>query len=147
MTNVRRFPERPVVGVSAVVVGSDGIVLVRRGREPMKGEWSLPGGGVEVGETLADAVAREVREETGLGIRVGPIVDVLDRIHRGDDGRVEYHYVLVNYACVVVDGVLGRGSDAADVCWAPLADLSRYHLTEEVHAVVAKGVELVSRSL
>ncbi len=144
---VRRFPERPVVGVSAVVVGSDGIVLVRRGHEPMKGEWSLPGGHVEVGETLAAAVAREVREETGLGVRVGPIVEVLDRIHRGSDGRVEYHYVLVNYACVVTDGVLGCGSDAADVCWAPPADLCRYHLTEQARAVIAKGLELVSRNL
>ncbi len=145
MSAVRRFPERPVVGVGAVVVGSDGIVLVRRGHEPLQGEWSLPGGGVEVGETLAEAVAREVREETGLEVRVGPIVEVLDRIHRADDGRVEYHYVLVDYLCAVVDGVLRSGSDAADVCWAPPADLSRYHLNEGTLAVIAKGFELRQR--
>lgn len=135
-----------MVGVGAVVVGPNGVVLVKRAHEPLKGEWSLPGGGVDVGETLAEAVAREVLEETGLEVRVGPIVEVLDRIHRGSDGRVEYHYVLVDYVCVPTGGSLRCSSDASDVCWTAPADLSSYRLTAQALAVIAKGLELAARS-
>jgi mutator protein MutT len=139
---VRKFPERPIVGVGAVVVGEKGVVLVKRAHEPLKGEWSLPGGAVEVGETLIEAVEREVREETGLHVRVGPVVEVLDRVHRAADGRVEYHFVLIDYLCSVTSGNLAQGSDAADVCWAALADLSKYQLAEPTTTVIAKALEL-----
>ena len=100
----RSFPARPIVGVGAVVVDDGRVLLVKRAQAPLKGEWSLPGGAVEVGETLSAAVQREVLEETGLVVSVGPIVEVLDRIHTDGDGRVEYHYVLIDYACTVVGG-------------------------------------------
>jgi len=140
---VRRYPERPIVGVGAVIVNDDRVVLVKRAHEPLKGEWSLPGGSVEVGETLAQAVAREVREETGLVVRVGRLIEVLDRVHRGKDDRVEYHFVLLDYKCTVVSGTLAHGSDASDACWARRDDLARYGLSEAAMRVIAKALELV----
>src|SRR5438128_12402839 len=95
----RVFPERPIVGVGAVVLDGDRVLLVKRAHEPLKGEWSLPGGVVELGETLADALMREVLEETGVPIEIGEVVEVLDRVQRAADGRVEYHFVLVDYVC------------------------------------------------
>jgi mutator protein MutT len=139
---VRRYPERPIVGVGAVIVDGDRVVLVKRAHEPLKGEWSLPGGTVEVGETLAEAVAREVREETGLNVHVGPLVEVLDRVHRDRDERVEYHFVLLDYRCTVVSGTLTYGSDASDVCWATKNELTRFGLSDAARRVVAKALEL-----
>lgn len=136
---MRRFPDRPIVSVGAVIVGERGVVLVRRAHEPLKGEWSLPGGAVEVGETLADAVAREVREETGLMVRVGPLLGLFDRIHRDGEGRVEFHYVLADFLCVVTGGTLAPSSDAADVCWAAPDALPGYGLSPEAAEVISKG--------
>jgi ADP-ribose pyrophosphatase YjhB (NUDIX family) len=143
---LRRYPERPIVGVGGVIVDGDRVVLVRRGHEPLKGQWSLPGGAVELGESLVEALEREMLEETGLRVRTGPIVDVVDRVHLGDDGRVEYHFVVVDYLCTVVGGDLASGSDAADVCWVAAADLPRYLLTPPAAAVVRKALELSRRT-
>ena len=107
------------------------MLLVQRGQEPLKGEWSLPGGAVEVGETLEAALAREVREETSLDVVVGPVVEVLDSIRRDADGRAEYHYVIVDYACRVRSGAPAApvcGTDAADVRWVPIEELERYRV-------------------
>jgi mutator protein MutT len=139
---LRRYPDRPIVGVGAVIVDDDRVVIVKRGHEPLKGEWSLPGGSVEVGETLAEALVREVREETGLNVAVGPLVEVLDRVHRGDDGRVEYHFVLLDYRCTVVSGVLKHGSDASDARWATKVDLAGYGLSDTALRVICKALEL-----
>jgi mutator protein MutT len=143
---IRQFPERPIVGVGAVIVDGERVVLVKRAHEPLKGEWSLPGGTVEVGETLHDAVAREVREETGLDVRVGPLIEVLDRIHLGDDGRVEYHFVLLDYRCTVASGTLAHGSDASDVSWAAVTDLARYRLSDPAMRVITRALELGHRT-
>lgn len=143
---IRQFPERPIVGVGAVIVDGERVVLVKRAHEPLKGEWSLPGGTVEVGETLHDAVAREVREETGLDVHVGPLIEVLDRIHRADDGRVEYHFVLLDYRCTVTSGTLAHGSDASDVSWAPVNDLARYRLSDLAMRVIARALELSAQT-
>jgi 8-oxo-dGTP diphosphatase len=139
---VRQFPERPIVGVGAVIVNDGCVVLVKRAHEPLKGEWSLPGGTVEVGETLVEAVVREAREETGLDVRVGSLVEVLDRVHRAPDGQVEYHFVLLDYKCTVVSGTLAHGSDASDACWARRDDLAGYGLSDAAMRVIAKALEL-----
>jgi mutator protein MutT len=95
----RQYPDRPFVGVGAVIVDGGRVLLVRRKHEPLAGEWSLPGGAVEVGETLEECVIREMREETGLDVEVGPVIEVFDRITRDGAGRVQYHFVLVDYLC------------------------------------------------
>jgi 8-oxo-dGTP diphosphatase len=138
---VREYPERPIVGVGAVVVDGDRVLLVRRGHEPLKGEWSIPGGAVEVGETLEAAIVREVREETGLVIEVGPVVEVLDRIGHDAEGRARYHYVLVDFSGRVVGGNLACASDASEAAWAALSDLDRYGVNQTTAGVIGKAVE------
>jgi 8-oxo-dGTP diphosphatase len=119
----REYPARPIVGVSAVIFDAGHVLLVLRGHAPMQGEWSLPGGALEVGETLEEGVKREVLEETGLIVKPVVIVEVFDRISRDDAGRVQFHYVLVDYLCRVIGGSPKFASDAADLRWAALDDL------------------------
>ncbi len=133
------YPDRPIVGVGAVVIDGDRVLLVKRGHAPLKGEWSLPGGGVELGETLEQAIAREVLEETGLSVRVGPIVEVLDRIDRDAEKRVEHHFVLVDFVCRPGDGLLRSASDADDAAWVALTDLERYGVAAVTVAVIRKA--------
>lgn len=140
---MRQYPERPIVAVGAVVLDGDRVLLVKRGHEPRKGEWSLPGGAVEVGETLEAALVREVREETCLDVRVGPVVEVLDRIRPDAPGRVEYHYVIVDYVCHVIGGTAACGSDADDVRWVDRGDLETFRLTPGARAVIEKAFHLV----
>ena len=142
MTDDRSFPARPIVGVGAVVVDGQRVLVVRRGRPPLQGEWSLPGGAVEVGETLSAALQREVLEETGLVVDVGPMVDVLDRIHMSADGRVEYHYVLVDYLCTVLAGQLSPQSDAVDARWVTRAELSAFAVSGITVSVIDKAFSL-----
>jgi len=139
---VRAFPDRPIVGVGAIVVDGDRVLLVKRGHEPLKGEWSLPGGVVELGETLDAALTREVLEETGLDVAVGPVVEVLDRVHRTADGRVEYHFVIIDYLCRALGGSLGFATDADDARWVALADLETFRPSASVAAVVRKAIGL-----
>jgi 8-oxo-dGTP diphosphatase len=138
----RTYPDRPFVGVGAVIVDGERVVLIRRRFAPLAGEWSLPGGTVEAGETLEDCVIREMREETGLDVEVGPVIEVLDRITRDDNGRVLYHYVLVDYLCWPVGGALQAGSDVDAAVWTAPGDVSAYHLTDQAIAVIARGFEL-----
>ena len=119
-----------------------GVILVKRGHQPLAGEWSLPGGTLEVGETLEAAIAREVAEETGLSIRVGPVIEVFDRIMLDDQERVQYHFVLVDYLCRPAGGTLRAGSDAADITIADPAALDSFRLTDKAASVIARGVEM-----
>ena len=143
---MRRFPTQPIVGVGAVVLDGDRVLLVKRGHPPLQGEWSLPGGTVELGETLEAAVAREVLEETGLEVSVGQVVEVLDRVDRSPDGRIEYHFVIVDYACTVQGGFIARGSDAEDARWVPIRELPAYRLTAKANAVIAEAQRRSSES-
>jgi len=138
---MREYPERPIVGVGAIVVDGDRALLVRRAHEPLKGEWSIPGGAVEIGETLEAAIAREVREETGLDVDVGPMIDVFDRIRLDGDGRARYHYVLIDFVCRPIGGTLACASDAIDVAWASPSELADYGVNRVTVGVIAKAVE------
>ncbi|MBS1817256.1 MAG: NUDIX hydrolase [Acidobacteria bacterium] len=142
----RAYPSRPIVAVGAIVVDEGRALLVRRGQPPLAGEWSLPGGAVETGETLVAAIQREVYEETGLIVAVGPIVEVLDRIHTDADGRVEFHYVLIDYVCTVVDGEVHAASDAVDARWAAPDELPLYNLQPLTLAVVHKALDVAISS-
>jgi 8-oxo-dGTP diphosphatase len=112
----REFPSCPLIGVGAVVVHEDRVLVVQRGNPPLKGHWTLPGGVLELGETLAEGVAREVREETGLIVEPVELVELLDRIHKQDD-RIQFHYVIADYLCRVTGGALLAASDADAVQW------------------------------
>jgi 8-oxo-dGTP diphosphatase len=120
----REYPERPIVGVGAVILDGGRVLLVKRGQAPLKGEWSLPGGALELGETLEEGIRREVLEETGLTVEPVAVVEVLDRISRDGEGRVQYHYVLVDFLCRVTGGDLACATDAADARWAGVDELS-----------------------
>jgi 8-oxo-dGTP diphosphatase len=148
----RRYPVRPVVGVGAVVlvptpevmdVGDIRVVLVKRRFEPLAGRWSVPGGVLELGETLADGLVREVREETGVEVEVGPVVDVFDGITLDAEGRVQYHYVLIDYVCRFIRGRLEAGSDVSAVELVAPADLARYDLTPRTSDVIRRAVAIV----
>ena len=140
--DTRQYPERPIVGVGAVIVEAGKVVLVRRRFEPLAGRWSLPGGTLELGETLETGVAREMREETGLDVEVGPVIEVFDRIILDAERRVRYHFVLVDYLCWPVGGELQAGSDVDEAILVDPASLDAYDLTAKAQAVIARAVEL-----
>ena len=117
----REFPLAPLLGVGAVVVDEGRVLLVRRGHEPLKGQWSLPGGLLEIGESLTAGVAREVLEETGLIVEPIELIELLDRIHHEGE-RVRYHYVIADYLCRVTGGTLQAASDADDARWVERAE-------------------------
>ena len=136
----RQYPGQPIVGVGAVIMQDGRVVLVKRRFEPLAGQWSLPGGRLELGETLEAGLAREMLEETGLEIEVGPVVDVFDRILLDPERKVRYHYVLIDYLCRPVGGVLRHGSDVAAAELVDPADLDRYRLTPKATSVIEKAV-------
>ncbi|MFQ5817473.1 MAG: NUDIX hydrolase [Terriglobia bacterium] len=144
--SAREYPERPIVGVGGVVVRAGAVLLVERASEPLKGQWSLPGGAVELGETLVEAVQRELREETGLEVKVLDIVEVFERIsppvEAAARGRPRYHYVLIDYLCEPVSGTARAGSDVSAVAWARPEELARYQLTAKATAVIQKALQL-----
>ena len=140
----REYPETPLVGVGAVIVDDHQddhrVLLIRRGQAPLLGEWSLPGGVLECGETLRQAVVRETREETGLVVETGEMLGVYERVIRGDEGRVRYHYVLIDFLCRPVGGDLKAGSDAAEVRWFTRAELPALNLAPDANDVALKGL-------
>jgi 8-oxo-dGTP diphosphatase len=138
----RMYPDRPYVGVGAVIVHQGRVVLVKRRFEPLAGKWSIPGGAVEVGETLEACVTREMLEETGFVVEVGPVVEVLDRITHDDASRVLYHFVLVDYLCWPIGGELRAGTDVAEAVLVDASDLDQYELTEKARAVIERALEL-----
>ena len=138
----RQYPLQPIVGVGAVIVDHGKVVLVKRKYEPLAGQWSLPGGRLELGETLEAGLAREMVEETGLVVEVGPVVDVFDRILLDTERRVRYHYVLIDYLCRPVEGTLAHGSDVAAAELVDPGDLERFRLTPKATAVIEKAFSI-----
>jgi 8-oxo-dGTP diphosphatase len=138
----RAYPSQPIVGVGAVILIDGKIVLVKRRHEPLAGQWSLPGGTLELGETLEAGVAREMLEETGLVVDVGPVIEVFDRILLDEQRKVRYHFVLVDYLCRPISGTLTSASDAVDVALAHPSDLDRYHLAPKALDVIARALAL-----
>jgi len=138
----RKFPKHPLVGVGGVVIHRDRALLIRRGSEPLKGEWSIPGGMLELGEELADAVQRELKEETGLEVEPLECILVFDRIMR-EGARVKYHFVIVDYLCRRKRGRLRPASDVVDARWVRREDLPQYHLTDIATEVILRAFELM----
>ncbi|MGP8173694.1 MAG: NUDIX hydrolase [Terracidiphilus sp.] len=136
----REFPEAPLVGVGAVVVDEGRVLLVRRGTEPLRGQWSLPGGLLELGESLTNGVVREVREETGLVVEPVELIELLDRIHREGE-RVRYHYVIADYLCRVAGGALKAASDADAARWVERAEWNS-HTVLRLDPVTVRVIEI-----
>jgi 8-oxo-dGTP diphosphatase len=135
----REFPEAPLVGVGAIIVEGARVVLVRRAHPPLQAEWSIPGGVLEVGELLREAAIREAREETGLIVEPGELLGVYDRVLLDAGGRVQYHYVLIDFLCRRVAGDLAAASDAAEVKWFTSEELPPLNLAEDTLDVIRKG--------
>ena len=138
----REYPDCPRVGVGGVVLHEGHVLLVRRSRPPVAGKWSIPGGMVELGETTAEAVVREIEEECGLRVRLGGVAGVLDRVTRDPDGRVRYHWVLVDYVAFPESGMLTAGSDAADAQWVRIDDVETLDVTDGLIDMIRRAVAL-----
>ena len=142
----REYPDRPIVGVGAVIVDAARVLLVKRGAPPLLGQWSLPGGVVEIGETLRAAAEREALEETGLIVQAGEVLEVLDRIIPGEHGRPQYHYVLIDFLCRVNGGEMRAAGDAADAAWANESELQNFKLEEPALNVIRKAFRFSPKS-
>jgi 8-oxo-dGTP diphosphatase len=148
MTPRREYPDQPLIGVGGVVIDKERTLLIRRGSHPLKGEWSIPGGLLEVGETLEQGVTRELAEETGLEVCVIELIEVFERIFPappkadgtpGDAARPQYHFVILDYLCEVRGGTLAAGSDAQEFTWAREEELAKFELTAAVTRILRKA--------
>jgi 8-oxo-dGTP diphosphatase len=142
----REYPDRPVVGIGGVVIENDRVLLIRRGTEPLLGQWSIPGGTLELSESLQEGVARELLEETGLEVRVLDLIDAFDRIYiepdEGGDGtasRPRFHYVIVDYLCERISGDAIAGSDVTDVAYAAEDELDKFQLTPTATRIIKRA--------
>jgi len=138
----RSYPDRPIVGVGGVIIHDGCALIVQRAGEPRKGEWTVPGGVLEVGETLRVGVEREVLEETGLVVKAGPVVDVFENIWPDAEGRTQFHYVLVDFLCEVISGELKVATDASDARWISLEELEGWELIGKTAQAIRKGFEM-----
>jgi|SRR5579862_1096184 len=135
----REFPELPLVGVGAIIIDGNRVLLVKRAHPPIQGQWSIPGGVLEVGEMVREAAIREAHEETGLTVEPGELLGVYDRILRDPEKRVQYHYVLIDFLCRAVGGELQAATDAAEVKWFTREELPALNLAEDTQDVIRKG--------
>jgi ADP-ribose pyrophosphatase YjhB (NUDIX family) len=140
----REYPEHPLVGVGAVIVEGDRVVLVRRAAEPMAGQWSIPGGLLELGETMRAGAEREAREETGLQVEAGEVLGVLDRIVPDGDGKPRFHYVLIDFLCRRVAGELRAGGDAAETRWVREPELAGLGVAEAATRIIRHAIQRAS---
>jgi 8-oxo-dGTP diphosphatase len=145
LLNSRTYPDRPIVSVGAVILKNERVLLVRRATEPLKDEWSVPGGVVELGETLRVAAEREAREETGLDVAAGEVLGVFDSIFPDASGKAQFHYVLIDFLCRVTGGDLRAAGDAAEARWFTREELAALNLRPAIVEVVEKGFASVGR--
>ena len=125
----RLYPDQPVVGIGAVIIRDGKIALIKRGNEPSKGKWTIPGGLVELGETLDAAVIRETKEETCLDVKNPRLIDVVDNVDFDEEGKIKYHYVIIDYLVEIISGDIEAASDAAELRMVPFAEVEDYNLT------------------
>ncbi|HSE48775.1 MAG TPA: NUDIX hydrolase [Terriglobales bacterium] len=135
----REYPDRPLIGVGAIIIDRGRALVVRRATEPLKGEWSIPGGVLELGETLRAGVVREAREETGLDVLPIDVLEVYDRIVADEAGKTRYHYVLIDYLCQVTGGKLRAASDVSEVRWLTEQELDSFPIADAAEEVIRKG--------
>lgn len=140
----REYPQAPIAAVGVVVVRGDQVLLVKRGQEPSRGRWSLPGGAVELGETVTQAAQREVREECGIEVEIGDVIEVIDRIIPDDDGRTRYHYILIDLLARHRSGDPTASSDAAAVRWVSEKELEQLELSQATRRVIRKGLQMAA---
>ena len=141
----REYPDSPRVGVGAVILDGERVLLIQRGGTTLPGKWSIPGGLVELGETTRDAVRREIAEECGLEIELVDVCGVLDRVVTDAAGRVRYHWVLVDFLAVVRGGTLCAGDDAADARWVPIDEVPRFDTTDGLMDMIKRAIALRER--
>jgi 8-oxo-dGTP diphosphatase len=134
----REYPDAPIIAVGAIIRDGARIVVIRRDREPAKGRWTFPGGGIELGETVRDALRREALEETGLEVEAGELAAIVDRILPDDAGRIQYHYVILDFLARPVAGALRPGDDASDIRWVGLSELEQLDMTEQAKEIARK---------
>ncbi|PYY03375.1 MAG: NUDIX hydrolase [Acidobacteria bacterium] len=142
----RDYPDRPLLGVGAVIVRNEQVLVVRRSHPPLQGQWSVPGGLVETGETTREALIREIREETSLIVEPLDLVEVFERILRDGDSRVQYHFVVIDYLCRIVSGEACPGTDVSEIRWVPLEKLQELEITPETRDVIHKGLNAARNS-
>jgi 8-oxo-dGTP diphosphatase len=138
----REYPERPIVGVGGVVIANGRALLIKRGYPPLQGEWSIPGGTLELGETLVEGVRRELAEETGIEVNVLDLIEVFERVTRDETGKVHYHFVILDYLCEAISGSARAGSDVTDVTWASEVELEQYSLTPTATRLIRRAFEM-----
>lgn len=137
---LREYPDRPLIGIGSIIIEEGRVVLVKRAHPPIQGQWSIPGGVLEVGELIREAAVREAREETGLIVDPGELLGVFDRVLRDPDKRVQYHYVLIDFLCRRIGGELRAASDATEVRWFKPEELPSLNLAEDTLEVIQKGL-------
>ena len=142
----RLYPNRPIVGVGAIIVHEGKILLEKRKSAPGKGKWSVPGGLVELGESIEQAVIREVKEETGLEVEEPRLIDVVDDVSLDEKGAVKYHFVIVDYVINVMRGVPKAASDADELKWVPFGEVEEYDLTKSFRTFFRKNREKLENS-
>ena len=138
----RVYPKNPIVGVGAVVFNSDYLLLIKRGKPPLAGEWSIPGGKVEEGESIVEAVQREVKEECNIDIYVGDLIDLFEYIERDNENRVKYHYIIFDFKAIYRDGKLNYQSDAAAARWVSIKKFKNYKMKNETIEMILKALKL-----
>ena len=143
----REYPKRPIIGLGAAVIGPQGVLLVKRGKPPRMGAWSLPGGAQDLGETIKEGIVREVREETGLDVEVIEIIDVIESIHHDPNGRIKYHYTLVDAYVIETGGTLKAGSDAIEAQWFSMKEIEDLQLWVETNRIISEAISIYEKRL